>query len=87
MTRLLKTRFSGFTVQRQKQSLIAFVMRLGVRLRARIRKQRRRISEMQNMEREVLLRQLVQAEQAVAESMAFIAQQQRVVVELRARRP
>ena len=33
------------------------------------------------MERDFLLRQLVQAEQDVAESTAFIAEQQRVVVE------
>ena len=33
------------------------------------------------MERDFLLRQLVQAEQDVAESTAFIAQQQRVIVE------
>ena len=33
------------------------------------------------MERDLLLRQLVQAEQDVAESTAFIAQQQRVIVE------
>ena len=32
------------------------------------------------MERDLLLRQLVQAEQDVAESTAFIAQQQRVIV-------
>ena len=32
------------------------------------------------MEREFLLRQLVQAEQAVAESTAFIVQQQRAIV-------
>ena len=33
------------------------------------------------MERESLLRQLVQAEQDVAESKAFVAEQQRVIVE------
>ena len=35
----------------------------------------------QHMEREFLLRQLVQAEQDVAESKAFVAEQQRVIVE------
>jgi hypothetical protein len=34
------------------------------------------------MERELLLRQLAQAEQYVAEGKAFIAQQQRLIVEL-----
>jgi len=33
------------------------------------------------MERETLLRQLVQAEQEVAESKAFVAEQQREIVE------
>ena len=33
------------------------------------------------MERELLLRQLVQAEQGVAEGKAFIAEQQRLIVE------
>ena len=33
------------------------------------------------MEREFLLRQLVQAEQDVAESKAFVAEQQRAIVE------
>ena len=34
------------------------------------------------MEREILLRQLVQVEQGVAEGKAFIAEQQRLIVEL-----
>jgi hypothetical protein len=34
------------------------------------------------MERELLLRQLAQAEKYVAEGKAFIAQQQRLIVEL-----
>ena len=34
------------------------------------------------MNREILLRQLVQAEQDVAEGKAFIAEQQRLIVEL-----
>ena len=34
------------------------------------------------MDREILLRQLVQAEQGVAEGKAFIAEQQRLIVEL-----
>ena len=34
------------------------------------------------MDREILLRQLVQAEQGVAEGKAFIAKQQRLIVEL-----
>jgi len=33
------------------------------------------------MDREILLQQLVQAEQSVAEARAFIAQQQRLIVE------
>ena len=33
------------------------------------------------MDREILLRQLAQAEQGVAEGKAFIAQQQRLIVE------
>ena len=33
------------------------------------------------MDREILLRQLVQAEQGVAEGKAFIAKQQRLIVE------
>ena len=36
----------------------------------------------QHMDREFLLRQLIQAEQDVAESKAFVAEQQREIVEL-----
>ena len=38
------------------------------------------------MDREILLRQLVQVEQGVAEGKAFIAEQQRLIVEVGARR-
>ena len=38
------------------------------------------------MDREILLRQLVQAEQDVAEGKAFIAKQQRLIVEFGVRR-
>jgi hypothetical protein len=38
-------------------------------------------AETRRMDREILLRQLVQAEQDVAEGKAFIAKQQRLIVE------
>ena len=41
----------------------------------------RKSGEPQRMDREILLRQLVQAEQDVAEGKAFIAEQQRLIVE------
>ena len=42
----------------------------------------REFGETQRTDREILLRQLVQAEQGVAEGKAFIAEQQRLIVEL-----
>ena len=56
-------------------------MRPGIRLPVTIRKQPRRILRGQHMQRESLLRQLVQAEQDVAESKAFVAEQRRMIVE------
>jgi len=41
----------------------------------------RNSAETQGMDREILLRRLVQAEQNVAEGKAFIAKQQRLIVE------
>jgi hypothetical protein len=41
----------------------------------------RKLWEAQPMEREILLRQLVEAEQSVAESKGFIAQHQRLIVQ------
>ena len=39
------------------------------------------------MDREILLRQLVQAEQGVAEGKAFIAEQQRLIVKFGSKDP
>jgi hypothetical protein len=56
-------------------------VKLGLRATARTRLIQRKLWEAQPMEREILLRQLVEAEQSVAESKGFIAQHQRLIVQ------